>query len=555
MRRPVFALSYVIWVIPGVFLAALVFGVCPAAPAEAVTFQPSTRICLDDSATFDTMLFLPGGEGECDGDHAPGAASGVTFEFGLTAPHSLPEETIYFVPPGWAIPPDADVPDGNVAGNVRVQLNLGFGGNGCDDATFLSFLLREATTDQSDLVNFDQQDNPAGPVLRGVVEYPDYLLGVWASSRGDTATALQPVTRYFGELSFSVPFQLSLNVAVFSPGITYRGIALDPGLGHPVVITPQISGHWDEYPTPRPTSVDCSPADVAMSINNGVWTNPDGAGAYAFTTYALSQRDADGDGHENGLDTCPLVPNPAWDPREPLGGDGDGDVVPDECDPLPADAIHPGGGGLDHDSDYYDNHQDNCVFLKNNLGLPLFGSGGPDNQGDADFDDIGDACDPNPTSPDGGATAVCKASVVVVGALGAPAFDPSGAAPCSSAQMSVGCPDDCGDADGDGVIDVFDNCPDTANPGQEDATGDGEGDACEPVGGSVTIAARQAAGDGHVAAAVMVIAAAAVFVLAPVARRRASARAGSTGRASPLRSYRTTRGCGAPHHTATRPSA
>ena len=35
------------------------------------------------------------------------------------------------------------------------------------------------------------------------------------------------------------------------------------------------------------------------------------------------------------------------------------------------------------------------------------------------------------------------------------------------------------DSDGDGVPDVSDNCPDDANPGQEDTDGDGQGDACD----------------------------------------------------------------------------
>ncbi len=41
------------------------------------------------------------------------------------------------------------------------------------------------------------------------------------------------------------------------------------------------------------------------------------------------------------------------------------------------------------------------------------------------------------------------------------------------------CGDGCPDGDGDGVCDDVDNCPDHANPGQEDTDGDGIGDACE----------------------------------------------------------------------------
>ena len=41
------------------------------------------------------------------------------------------------------------------------------------------------------------------------------------------------------------------------------------------------------------------------------------------------------------------------------------------------------------------------------------------------------------------------------------------------------CGDSGSDSDGDGVNDDVDNCPNTANPGQEDNDSDGSGDACD----------------------------------------------------------------------------
>lgn len=40
-------------------------------------------------------------------------------------------------------------------------------------------------------------------------------------------------------------------------------------------------------------------------------------------------------------------------------------------------------------------------------------------------------------------------------------------------------PSSCNDPDGDGVLNISDNCPNTPNPGQEDNDGDNSGDACD----------------------------------------------------------------------------
>lgn len=117
-------------------------------------------------------------------------------------------------------------------------------------------------------------------------------------------------------------------------------------------------------------------------------TNPS-AGTYTFILIAAGQRDADGDGYENSLDTCAFVTN-VGDPRIKGDGDLDFDGLDAACDPN--DDAPSGGTNSDEDLDGFINRQDNC---------PLDANGeNEDNQRDTDDDGIGDVCDPNPDNPD-----------------------------------------------------------------------------------------------------------------------------------------------------------
>jgi len=125
--------------------------------------------------------------------------------------------------------------------------------------------------------------------------------------------------------------------------------------------------------------------------------------------------DIDGDGVGNAIDNCPQIGNPSQT-------DSDGDGIGDACD-------------LDTDGDGVVNSEDNCPSIDN------------PNQVNKDFDAFGDVCDT--------------------------------------------CPDDVdNDSDSDGYCSgisflptakngALDNCPDTSNPGQEDADLDGTGDLCD----------------------------------------------------------------------------
>lgn len=119
-----------------------------------------------------------------------------------------------------------------------------------------------------------------------------------------------------------------------------------------------------------------------------LFTNPP-EDTYTFTTVALGQRDADGDGYENTLDTCPFVAN-LGDPRVTGDGDDDTDGLDAACDSN--DDPTTGGTNSDEDLDGYLNRGDNCPVTPNGEA--------EDNQRDSDDDGIGDACDPNPENED-----------------------------------------------------------------------------------------------------------------------------------------------------------
>ena len=450
----------------------------------AATFNPEGAACLDNEATVDPAPLIPGNAGECDGDSAAGAVSGVTTSFNLPEGDVNFAATVNFLPPQWGVTAGDQIQDGAIVGQLDAQATLGLIGGSCSSTLFPLFVLVDATVDTTGTqTTFDEQFVIQGNGLpRGVTQYPDYVNRVLSN--------VQPRARLYGQTTVS-GVKVSLNFVILEPGTTIvtptRSLTTDPALGYPSVTILQDAGDPDNDPEPNAITDFCSLLNVSTitygktqdfpSLGGGgvnFRTNPSAAGKYNAVNFAAAQRDADNDGKENSLDPCPLNAD-TWDARvgsfgAPQAGDSDGDRIPDVCDESPNDA----SAVIDIDSDGYQNTGDNCPQEKN--GVPQT------NQSDDDNDGIGDICDPHPTDPDteGALKVLCVVSPIQVGTGGA-------AAPAADQYLCTdtiaaldlnrnGVPDfqeggGADDADGDGVPDTSDDCASTPSGATVDANG------------------------------------------------------------------------------------
>jgi hypothetical protein len=112
----------------------------------------------------------------------------------------------------------------------------------------------------------------------------------------------------------------------------------------------------------------------------------------------------------------------------------------------------------DADNDGIGNGDDNCTFDSN-----------PD-QTDSDNDGMGDVCDNCPITPNSSRLGTCIYSWASTETCTTDTTDCNGEGTCSRRQE---------DADGDGMGDVCDNCPDVKNPFQKDTDSDGVGNVCD----------------------------------------------------------------------------
>ena len=224
----------------------------------------------------------------------------------------------------------------------------------------------------------------------------------------------------------------------------------------------QISSFVNDYETePNSYVREVIAIDLAGNISNPQ--------EIQFTIENLDDTDSDGDGIDNYLDNCILIPNPD---QLDTDGDGIGDVcdddddndgildIEDNCPVTPnSDQLDTDGDGIgdacdtDDDNDGVLDIDDNCILIPN-----------PD-QLDSDRDGLGDICDDDDDND--GVLDIDDNCILIR----------------NSNQLDTdgdGLGDVCDDDDdNDGVDDVADNCRTTFNPDQLDTDGDGLGNVCD----------------------------------------------------------------------------
>ncbi len=403
-----------------------------AGPARAATFDP----------TFKATVAAP----------TPEATSDLTLDISISKGDVNFASVVFFIPGYWGLPPAKDIPIGAVVGEVKSTSNPGIFNSPCNTALPVTFTMLNASIDETKTVSYDDADHNGTPdfaedkdkngLFDAVDKYPDWLTRVLKDQSGKP---LQPLRRSAGLMSVAA-LPTILQFLIFPPGtVIDPNVPHDESLGNPAVAISQNTGDPNAAPPLDVITDVCSPIRSLYTSYGVSKDNPDttvneagqtlfvnpGNGTYTFTAFALGQRDADADGIENGLDTCPFTPN-AGDPRDLNRGDAKnlGNGLDDACN-----TTNPPCTVDDCDNDGYSNRGDNCPLVAN--GQEQADTPGAGNQTDTDGDGIGDACDSvgaggigkGPTVPDGDYTSAQRAMDITIGSgSGAPSY-PSGFGP------------------------------------------------------------------------------------------------------------------------------
>ena len=361
--------------------------------SEPTLFDDLSRGARRDGPNFEVSF------GGGVGDAAAGSHADLTVEMSVGAGNVAPKAFYILIPSQWGITPGCQIPIGLAVGSLRWDALVGRDGNPCNEPAPLLFTMVNASTDPSNTVDFLDRDHNGMPDFAedkdrsgrdDVIEkYPEFLNRLFPGRA--------PMRRTVGLFRYTNPPILAQSLLFASldgsKGTTL--VILLQNLGDPEAIAGQ-SGFTD-YCTPSGFSM----TDFGTTPSGApLYTNPP-AGEYQLILTAFGERDADHDGIENALDTCPFDVN-VGNPRVRGDGDADEDGLDAACDPNDFES------NLDEDSDGYLNRGDIC---------PLVKAEDSSTQRDRDGDQIGDECDTSgngPTVADGDVSLVIRAADVTI---------------------------------------------------------------------------------------------------------------------------------------------
>lgn len=336
-------------------------------------------------------------------DSHAGVSADVTISSTEPPKARLAEPLVVYLPPDWGVSSGMAIDVGAGSGMATSDMTFGLANSPCNVELPVTFDLMNASVDTSNTVSMDDKNNNNTPdyaddsnnngIFDGIDRYPQFL--------NDLFSHVHPRLREAG-ITPIAGIPILMQVLIFAPGTPlFPWLDHDPSLGYPVVV---LWNNMDDHAaTAAPAIINdmCTPQFTELNLrgrtNDGsqiILTNPDQMGDYKFPGFFRPLPDADGDGYENQLDTCPLIAN-IGDPRITNDGDLDGDGLDAACDPND----NPQNGTMsDQDNDGYQNRDDNCPLVEKG-----YFKG---NQADSDGDGIGDACDPHPLTVDGASAAV-----------------------------------------------------------------------------------------------------------------------------------------------------
>jgi len=506
-------------------------------------FNPvnTSTYCKEGTGTIDPQQLTVGCQPDISEGSHPDIVSSFNIGLGPDNQAGTPDDTfdynfggvLAFSP---TVPDDTAIPIGAVLGELGSQPTLGLVSTACNNSQLrVPFTFLKGSTDINDKV-YPQpfgQSNDLGPMsgdnngdgipevkpAPAVTHYPSFLNAIfdpdWVDFGPDKiagndddnngpAPPIKPVFRAVGTRSIAEAGHLwvILQLVIFDKGTKLPNFPqFDPGYGYPSVVVLQTASASGSATPPAPSAVTdfCTPlktVNVSYGVTHDNPDTPANEGGIPIRTlpaagtqivsiaYGSSQRDADGDGFENSLDTCPYTPDTVWNPHlqdtgaatgdsDQFSGTSYPDGIPDTCDPTPNEATAgpPANQPTDHDGDGFLNRGDNCPTVAN----PDQADNDPGPTGEPVGDGIGDACDTNPGSPDGAEIKCIKTNVAVVGG------DPN--------VKFSDCLSDLPPLGAGGV-------PDTSAVGG----GGAESGAAAAAGGAGTAAGRGAAGAGGAAA-------------------------------------------------------